>query len=67
MVGFDDQQFVGEFYPRLTTVRQPEAQMGNIGVELLLKLINGEVTQPAVTKLAPQLLIRESTASVRLT
>lgn len=67
VVGFDDQQFVGEFYPRLTTVRQPEAQMGNIGVELLLKLINGEVTQPAVTKLAPQLLIRESTASVRLT
>lgn len=67
VVGFDDQQFVGEFYPRLTTVRQPEAQMGNIGVDILLKLINGEVMPPAVTKLAPQLLIRESTASVRLT
>jgi LacI family transcriptional regulator len=67
VVGFDDQQFVGEFYPRLTTVRQPEAQMGNIGVDILLKLIHGEVIPPAVTKLAPQLLIRESTASVRLT
>lgn len=40
--------------------------MGNIGVDLLLKMINGEVMPPAVTKLAPQLLIRESTASVRL-
>ncbi len=67
VVGFDDQEFVGEFYPRLTTVRQPEAQMGNIGVDLLLKLIHGEVMPPAVTKLAPQLLVRESTASVRKT
>ncbi|SEU09846.1 LacI family DNA-binding transcriptional regulator [Paenibacillus sp. NFR01] len=67
VVGFDDQQFVGEFYPRLTTVRQPEAQMGSIGVDLLLKSINGEVMSSAVTKLAPQLLVRESTASVRLT
>lgn len=67
VVGFDDQQFVGEFYPRLTTVRQPEAQMGSIGVDLLMKLINGEVMPAAITKLAPQLLVRESTASVRLT
>lgn len=67
VVGFDDQQFVGEFYPRLTTVRQPEAQMGSIGVDLLMKLINGEVVPTAITKLAPQLLVRESTASVRLT
>lgn len=67
VVGFDDQQFVGEFYPRLTTVRQPEAQMGSIGVDLLMKLINGEVMPAVVTKLAPQLLVRESTASVRLT
>lgn len=67
VVGFDDQQFVGEFYPRLTTVRQPEAQMGSIGVDLLMKLINGEVMPAVVTKLAPQLLVRESTAAVRLT
>ncbi|WHY18565.1 LacI family DNA-binding transcriptional regulator [Paenibacillus sp. G2S3] len=67
VVGFDDQQFVDEFYPRLTTVRQPEAQMGSIGVDLLMKLINGEVMPAAITKLAPQLLVRESTASVRLT
>jgi LacI family transcriptional regulator len=67
VVGFDDQQFVGEFYPRLTTVRQPEAQLGNIGVDLLLKMISGEAIPPAVTKLAPQFLIRESTAAVRLT
>lgn len=67
VVGFDDQQFVGEFYPRLTTVRQPEAQMGSIGVDLLMRLINGEVMPAAVTKLAPQLLVRESTASVRKT
>ncbi|GIO88197.1 LacI family transcriptional regulator [Paenibacillus faecis] len=67
VVGFDDQQFVGEFFPRLTTVRQPEAQMGSIGVDLLLKLINGEVMPAAVTKLAPQFLVRESTAPVRQT
>ncbi|TYA12207.1 LacI family transcriptional regulator [Paenibacillus faecis] len=67
VVGFDDQQFVGEFFPRLTTVRQPEAQMGSIGVDLLLQLINGEVMPAAVTKLAPQFLVRESTAPVRQT
>lgn len=67
VVGFDDQQFVGEFYPRLTTVRQPEAQMGSIGVDLLLKLINGEVMPAAETKLTPQFLVRESTAPVRQT
>ncbi|MFD2875453.1 LacI family DNA-binding transcriptional regulator [Paenibacillus rhizoplanae] len=67
VVGFDDQQFAGEFYPRLTTVRQPEAQMGSIGVDLLMQLIHGEVMPPAVTKLAPQLLVRESSANVRLT
>ncbi|MFD1909408.1 substrate-binding domain-containing protein [Paenibacillus rhizoplanae] len=66
-MGFDDQQFAGEFYPRLTTVRQPEAQMGSIGVDLLMQLIHGEVMPPAVTKLAPQLLVRESSANVRLT
>lgn len=66
VVGFDDQQLAGEFYPRLTTVRQPEAQMGSIGVDLLMKLINGEVVPDAITKLAPQLLVRESTATVRL-
>lgn len=67
VVGFDDQQFVAEFFPRLTTVRQPEAQMGSIGVDLLLKHINGEVAKPVVTKLAPQLLVRESTAYVKRT
>jgi len=63
VVGYDDQVLATGFYPRLTTVRQPEAQIASIGVDLLLKLMNGLVVEGVhVTKLSPQLLVRESTA-----
>ncbi|WP_259391339.1 LacI family DNA-binding transcriptional regulator [Paenibacillus sp. 1011MAR3C5] len=65
VVGFDDQKLASEFFPRLTTVRQPEAQMGSIGVDLLLEQINGQMEAPTVTKLSPQLLVRESTAYLK--
>ncbi|OME86058.1 LacI family transcriptional regulator [Paenibacillus sp. FSL A5-0031] len=65
VVGYDDQVLAAGFFPRLTTVRQPEAQLGTIGVELLLKHINGTIQETTITKLTPQLLIRESTAYLR--
>jgi LacI family transcriptional regulator len=64
VVGYDDQTLASGFFPRLTTVRQPEAELGEIGVELLLKQINGTLPEHNVTRLSPQLLVRESTAYV---
>ncbi|GAJ06142.1 unnamed protein product, partial [marine sediment metagenome] len=41
IVGFDDQIFSAEFRPMLTTVRQPADKMGQQGVDILLKWIDG--------------------------
>lgn len=65
VVGYDDQVLAAGFFPRLTTVRQPEAQLGSLGVDLLLKKIKGETELQQVTRLDPQLVIRESSAPIR--
>ncbi|MEN3186617.1 MAG: LacI family DNA-binding transcriptional regulator [Atribacterota bacterium] len=42
VVGFDDILLASYFHPSLTTIRQPKYEMGKMGVELLLKLVEGE-------------------------
>lgn len=64
VVGFDD-IMAAEFYtPRLTTIRQPLEEMGAAAASLLLKKISGE-TVPALTRMEPTLVVRESTAVAR--
>jgi DNA-binding LacI/PurR family transcriptional regulator len=64
VVGFDDIP-AAEFYtPRLTTIRQPLQQMGNVAASLLLKKINGTKV-PEISRIEPELVVRESTARVR--
>ena len=66
VMGFDD-ILAAEFYtPRLTTIRQPLQQMGSVAASLLLKkIVGGKV--PEVSRIEPELVLRESTAAVRLT
>jgi len=62
VVGFNDILFADKFAPPLTTVRVPHYQIGVKAAQLLLESIElGESTGMAV-RLAPQLIVRESTA-----
>jgi len=62
VVGFDDIPLAKVLSPRLTTVKQPLTEMGNVAAQLLLDLIQDpdEVQQSIV--LPTELVIRESTA-----
>jgi DNA-binding LacI/PurR family transcriptional regulator len=64
VMGFDDIP-AAEFYtPSLTTIKQPLHEMGMTAATLLLKKIEG-AKLPESKRIAPQLVVRESTARVR--
>src|SRR5690606_6074330 len=62
IVGFDDVSQSSFVYPKLTTVRQPLEQMGQIAVKLLLEQIEDQNQPPQRVALATQLVIRDSCA-----
>ena len=64
VVGIDDIQPSAFICPRLTTIRQPLKNMGAMAASTLLQRINGEEV-PQETVVPPELVVRESTASVR--
>jgi DNA-binding LacI/PurR family transcriptional regulator len=65
VMGFDDIP-AAEFYtPRLTTIRQPLQQMGSIAASLLLRKIE-QAKVPEISRVDPELIVRESTAKVHL-
>ena len=51
--------------PKLTTVRQPLAEMGRTGVSLLMRLLEGQRFETLHVELATRLVVRESTAPLR--
>jgi LacI family transcriptional regulator len=63
VVGFDDLELSRVVVPRLTTVRQPLEEMGRLGVELLLRLIDGGEIDTLHIELATELVRRESAAA----
>ena len=65
VVGFDDIATAAYSIPRLTTVRQPLRQMGEMAAELLIKRIqNPAQAYPDSVNFDPELVVRESTAPV---
>jgi LacI family transcriptional regulator len=62
VVGFDDLPQACWSSPPLTTVRQPLAEMGMLGVRTVLRLLNGEHLESAKVELATEVVVRESTA-----
>lgn len=65
VVGFDD-IMAAEFYtPRLTTIRQPLQRMGSEAALLLLRKLSGERV-PELSKVEPELVVRESSARARV-
>jgi DNA-binding LacI/PurR family transcriptional regulator len=68
VIGFDD-IMVGEYFnPRLTTVRQPLHKMGWTAAQMLIKRIQcPDLTYPHEVWFEPELVVRESTASIQNT
>lgn len=68
VIGFDDVWPAAFYTPPLTTVRQPMETMGAIGVGILLDAIHASLQKQAFTplhrKVAPELLVRESTKAL---
>ena len=65
IVGFDDTEHAVIVTPRLTSVRQPLAEMGRTGVSLLMRLIDGQRVDALRMELSTKLVVRESTAPPR--
>jgi LacI family transcriptional regulator len=62
IVGFDDTAEAELVTPQLTTVRQPLAEMGRMGVSLLMRLLEGRRFEALHVELATALVVRGSTA-----
>ena len=60
IIGFDDIPQASLVYPKLTTVRQPLEQMGQVAVKMLLERIEERSRPPQRVTLATQLVIRDS-------
>lgn len=60
VAGIDDDVFATIVYPTLTTMRIDVEEKANVAVEILMKLIHGEVCMPYIYKTKVQLIERES-------
>lgn len=58
LVGYDDLEQTIHTHPRLTTIRQPFAEMGELAVRKLFKLMKGYPEKSEL--LEPELVVRES-------
>ena len=62
VVGFNDMPFIDRLRPPLTTIRFPHYQLGTEAAQLLLERIAGQGGPVRVIYLAPELVVRGSTA-----
>lgn len=65
VMGFDDAELARIVTPRLTTVRQPLAELGRTAVSLLTRLLEGQRVEALRVELATRLVVRDSTTSPR--
>ncbi|HML52067.1 MAG TPA: LacI family DNA-binding transcriptional regulator [Propionicimonas sp.] len=61
VVGFDDLPESGHFLPPLTTVRQNFEELGRVGMAVILRGLNDELSRESL-EIDPTLVIRESTS-----
>jgi DNA-binding LacI/PurR family transcriptional regulator len=60
VVGYDDRDFAGFVRPSITTVQMPCEEMGRKSAEILLSIVNGQMTQSEALFVPGQLIVRES-------
>lgn len=63
LIGFDDIAEAAYFTPPLTTVRQPFREMGRRSLGVLLELIASGTPPATIPPIAPELIVRASTAA----
>jgi DNA-binding LacI/PurR family transcriptional regulator len=63
VMGFDDIQSAAFQVPSLSTIRQPLKLMGSTGADVLLRKLAGGELEPVI-RVAPELVVRESTRAV---
>lgn len=66
VIGYGNIPLSAHLIPRLTTIAQPIEQMGNLGVEILLRQFRQPDTPFEIVTLDTELIIRESTAPPRI-
>jgi LacI family transcriptional regulator len=64
VIGFDNVPESVLNDPPLTTIHQPIKEMGQCAIELLIRLIRGEASDPVHLTLATNLVVRRSTAAL---
>ena len=64
VIGFDDIKSAAFHNPRLTTIRQPLANMGRIAAQCILNRLHGTERFREEIVVEPELMVRESTNSV---
>jgi LacI family transcriptional regulator len=62
VIGFNDMPFIDRLRPPLTSVRFPHYQLGTEAAQLLLERINGGGGPVKILYLAPEFIVRGSTA-----
>jgi LacI family transcriptional regulator len=67
VVGFNDMPFIDRLRPPLTTIRFPHYELGTEAAQLLLERIGSQGGPVRVIYLAPELVVRGSTAPCRRT
>ena len=65
VIGFDDINAAAFNNPRLTTIRQPLAQMGKIAAQCVLNQLHARETFREQITIEPGLIVRESTHTAR--
>lgn len=65
VVGFDDEYSAAEWFPALTTVRQPVIEMGEQAAKMLLAALADKTLPAGDTVMDVSLILRESTAPPR--
>jgi len=62
VIGFDDLNTIEHVTPALTTIRQPLAQIGEMATAKLIERINTDDVEAKMHLIAPELIVRASTA-----
>jgi LacI family transcriptional regulator len=65
LIGYHDLPQVDQMTPPLTTIRQPQEELGRLAAEFMVTMLSSAERPPVSRKLAPTLVVRQSTGPPR--
>lgn len=65
IIGYDDIDFAQYMNPALTTIAQPMDEIGKVALQLILKKVKGLSSKTEKIELPTQLIVRETTQSLK--